>query len=244
MVDATAATAAADGWVIDDITVSTPNANFYTVGFFDNMEGASHFLAGDSWALSSESAHQGSNAWSDSPGTNYTHGTNTVLELDGVVKLSLNPEVTDPEVAFWHHFALGAGDSIRVEVSTDHQSWSTLGSVLATAITNNSWTQQMLSLSAYAGQDIYLRFRLDATTDSSVGNGWWIDDLTIRAPVDTAWTFGSCDNVESAGQYWGANGTWGIVTGTDTNGSTGFSVQGHSGTSFWSDSPGASYAQA
>ncbi|WP_162910008.1 PA14 domain-containing protein [Aggregatilinea lenta] len=242
VLDATSATTAADGWVIDDIEVLTPTLNTYTIGFFDNMEGASHWLAGDTWARSGERTHQGVSAWSDSPGTNYTHGTNTVLELDGIVKLSDNPEITDPEVAFWQRFALGAGDSIRLEVSTDHQTWTTLGSVIATATTNTSWTQKIISLSDYAGQDIYLRFRLDATTDSSVGDGWWIDDFAIRTPLDTSWTFGSCDNVESAGTYWTANGTWGIIAGTDSNSSTGFNVQGHSGTSFWSDSPGAQYA--
>lgn len=244
VLDATSATTTAEGWVIDDISVRVPNPNVYSLGFFDNMEGASHWLAGDTWARSNESTHQGLQAWSDSPGAgiNYAPGTNAVLELDGVVKLSLNPDVTDPEVAFWHHYALGTGDSIRLEVSTDHQAWLTLGSVLATATTNNSWTQQIVSLSDYAGDDIYLRFRLEANNDGSIGNGWWIDDFTIRAPVDTAWDLGSCDNVES-GQYWVANGTWGIVTGTDTNTGTGFSVQAHGGSSFWSDSPGASYAQ-
>lgn len=238
-----------DGWWIDDISVTEDIKRQYTVGFSDNMEAESHWYPGGTWARSNESAHLGSSAWSDSPGANYTHGSNNILELDGIIildnaKLTGNP-VVDPEVVFWHRYNLTYNDKIYIEVSNDgRQTWVALGgSALASTSTNLSWSQTVFSLSNYIGQDIYLRFRLDARSDSRVADGWWIDDFSLRNKPNSVVMLDWCDNMEGGSSEWVPEGTWTLVNGPDFNSTqtTPHTVMPHSGSLYWSDSPQANY---
>ncbi len=240
----------ADGWWIDDISVKEEVIKRYTVGFADDMEGASHWYPGGTWARSNEEVHSGSLAWSDSPGASYQHGSNNTLELDGVIvldndQLDGNP-VIDPEVVFWHRYELGYNDAIYIEVSTNNRyTWQPLtGNYLTVNTTNTSWTQVVLSLADYAGSVIHLRFRLDARSHTQVDNGWWIDDFSLRNKPDAVITPNWCDNMETGGSDWIAGGTWAIVNGPDYNPSQPYNqtITAHSGSQFWSDSPGQNYA--
>lgn len=233
-----------DGWWIDDISVKEEFIKRYTVGFSDDMEGESHWYAGGSWARSNEAVHSGENAWSDSPGGNYTHGTNNVLELDGIVDLT-NAAVIEPEAVFWHRFDLTYNDSVYIEVSTDNRySWTVLtGGPLAYRETNWSWNQVVVSLHDYIGMEIYLRFRIDARNSSSVADGWWIDDFSLRNKPETVITPQWCDNMEAGGSEWIPEGTWSIVNGPDYNPDQPYDIttMPHSGSQYWSDSPGRNY---
>jgi Flp pilus assembly pilin Flp len=236
-----------DGWWIDDIKVQEQVIKRYTIGFSDDMEGASHWYAGGTWARTNEQAHSGIQAWSDSPGGDYVHGSNSILELDGVIvldndQLDGNP-VVDPEVVFWHKYNLTYNDSIWIEVSNNNrQSWVPLtGSYIAYQTTNLSWVQQVISLSDYVDQLIYMRFRIDATSSSYVADGWWIDDYSLRNKPDTVITPDWCDNMETGGSEWIPDGTWAVVNGLDYNPETSQTVMAHSGTQFWSDSPQTNY---
>ncbi|NDJ78060.1 MAG: hypothetical protein GYB65_17565 [Chloroflexi bacterium] len=233
-----------DGWWIDDISVTEDLLKRYTVGFSDDMEGGLNWYAGGSWARSNEAVHSGTKAWSDSPGGNYAHGSNNILELDGIVDLD-NDAVVDPEVVFWHRFDLERYDSINIEVSTDNRySWELLtGNPLAYRETNFSWQQSVISLRDYVGQEIFLRFRIDARSHSNVADGWWIDDFSLRNAPDTVITPDWCDNMEVGGGEWVADGTWAVVTGSDHNPTQprNQTIHPHSGGQFWSDSPGMDY---
>jgi Flp pilus assembly pilin Flp len=233
-----------DGWWIDDIRVEEEVRRRYTVGFVDDMESTSHWYPSGTWARTNESAHSGSTAWSDSPGANYTHGTNSTLELDGTVDLT-DPRSVEPEVVLWHRYNLNYGDAIYAEISTNNRaSWTQLtGTYLAYQSSDSGWSQLVIPLTSYDGQEFYFRFRLDARSDSRVGDGWWIDDFELRnrpsAVIYPDW----CDSMEGGGSSWVAEGTWGVVSGTDNNTSQSYNpmIFAHSGSSFWSDSPGANY---
>ncbi|MBZ0309379.1 MAG: immune inhibitor A [Anaerolineae bacterium] len=86
---------------------------------------------------------------------------------------------------------MGNLDSIIVEVSViggndpapgAGTTWTSVYN--AYNFTNTSWRKRLVDLSAFAGQRIVIRFRLDAINDNSVnaaatGDGWYIDDIQI-----------------------------------------------------------------
>ncbi len=71
-------------------------------------------------------------------------------------------------------------DTRNVEISTDGSSWSGLGQ----GGTEGVWYQQTYDLSAYANQNIWLRFRFDSG-DGIANNffGWMIDDVDVSVPT-------------------------------------------------------------
>lgn len=242
ILDAKSSTSAADGWWLDDIQVEQEVIRRYTVGFSDDMEGASHWYPGGSWALSNEQIHSGGKAWSDSPGRFYEDDSDSYLELDGLVDMA-DPLVADPELTFWHRYNLVDTDKIGIEISTDRITWTEL-KPLATSTSNLSWTQQVISLGAQKGSEFYLRFRLDARLNSAVADGWWIDDFSLRNRVNTTITLDWCDNMEIGGGNWLPDGKWGVVSGPDINGGANNSnqtISAHSGSQYWSDSPRTDY---
>jgi len=239
-------TSTADGWYVDDITVQERVIKRYTVGFADDMEGGVNWIPGGTWALSNEQTHSGLVAWSDSPSASYTHGSNSTLELDGIIDL-VNDSVIEPELVFWHRYNLAYNDAIFAEISTnDRITWTPLtGTYIARNDINLGWIQTVISLSTWKGQEIYFRFRLDARTSTSVSDGWWIDDFTLRNEPTTVITPDWCDNMEVGGGDWVPEGSWGLISGVDTSESgtqkDGQYVSAHSGSQFWSDSPRADY---
>jgi hypothetical protein len=86
---------------------------------------------------------------------------------------------------FWCYYSLeNSYDNLYVQVSTDGSVWGTLG-----IITGNQlyWAQKSYDLSAYAGQQIFIRFKYE--TDSSiVSSGIYIDDLTLDYNGGGAWS--------------------------------------------------------
>ncbi|MCZ7539116.1 MAG: PA14 domain-containing protein [Anaerolineae bacterium] len=243
VLDATASTSAYEGWWLDNIKVEDPIERRYTVGFEDNMEGVSHWYPNGTWARSNEMAHSGSLAWSDSPGGDYLHGTNSTLELDGVIDLA-DPAVVKPEITFWHRYNLNYNDAIYVEVSADRLTWQALpsGTWLARSTTNASWEQVIIPLTSYTGQEIYFRFRLDARSDTRVADGWWVDDFAIRNEPTNYIYPNWCDGMEGGGNNWLPGGTWAVVNGLDYNPDQPQTIRAYAGSNFWSDSPGTNYA--
>lgn len=242
VLDAVASTTGYEGWWIDNIKVEDHIERRYTVGFEDNMEGTSHWYPSGTWARSNEMAHSGSLAWSDSPGGPYLHGTNSTLELDGVIDLA-DPAVVKPEITFWHRYNLTYEDAIYVEVSTDRQTWQALpsGTYLVRRATNASWEQVIISLNDYMGQRIYFRFRLDARSNTAVADGWWIDDFAIRNEPTNYIYPNWCDGMEGGGGNWIPGGTWAVVNGLDYNPGQDQTIRAYKGSNFWSDSPGTDY---
>ncbi len=245
ILDATSSSSSYQGWWIDDITVTENIIRRYTVGFSDDMESTSHWYPGGTWARTNESPHSGSNTWSDSPGGSYTNASDNRLELDGLIDLTV-PAVVDPQIVFWHRYNLTYYDAIFAEVSTDGgETWQNLtgayndnNDALAYRTTNLSWTEKVISLMPYKGQEINFRFRI-VTSPNDVADGWYIDDFSIRNKPSSSVYLDWCDDMESTGSQWIAEGSWGIISGPDANG--GHTIYAHSGSSYWSDSPQANY---
>ena len=132
-------------------------------------------------------AYSGAHVWATNLGGNYPNNANAWL---------MTPEIdlTGRQHAllkFAHWYSLeGNWDFGRVEVSTDGgQTWTELARYTSPGAGGSpvGWEQPTISLDAYAGRVIRLRFRL--TSDSSVQYaGWYIDDVLViatSAPADT-----------------------------------------------------------
>jgi hypothetical protein len=134
-----------------------------------------------------------------------------------------------PVLSFWHHFETEAGyDGGVLEVSTDGVTWSDVidaGGVFLTGSYNDdvsSWSSNPLAgrdfwagtgplqqvevdLSAFAGGEIWIRFRFGC--DGSVDDiGWWVDDIKIE-------TTAPCDTVFDDGFETGNRDRWSTVLG-------------------------------
>jgi hypothetical protein len=175
-----------------DVTSATPGCyqvtddngggcyDFTTLGrqisFHDDVEsGSNGWTAQGAWAISTESSHSPSNAWSDSPGGVYANNLNISL-TSPVISLTAS---SAPELKFFHTYDLESGwDYGYLEVTTNGSSWSTIATYNGTL---SSWTEEVFDLSPYAGTTTFqLRFRLD--TDTSVQqDGWHVDDIEISA---------------------------------------------------------------
>ncbi len=86
-------------------------------------------------------------------------------------------------LTYWWYMTSSEGtgtayDYLRVRL------YSTSGALLTTLRTwsnrntRNTWSQDTISLSAYAGQTVILRFM--ATTDSSLRTAFWVDDVSVK----------------------------------------------------------------
>jgi hypothetical protein len=235
--DATDNVSTGDGWYIDDIAVDEANPNAFTYPFFDDADGGGScsggtdcWLQSGTWARSAEEAHTGTFAWTDSPGANYVHGTNTSLTLNGYIEIP--SDAVDPTLTFWNRRHLRAYDHAIVEIATDASpsSWTELLNFDYND-TNLAWSREVFDLSSYAGQNIRIRFRLDALDHTAVGNGWWVDNIsvdTVTLPVINSLPW--WDDMEGSSVWWLPEGDWALST-----------EQAHSGSSAWSDSPGAEY---
>ncbi len=143
----------------------------------------------DDWQIVSTDAHQGQ--WSY-----FASGR----DLQKDVVLISEPFHPDGEATlrFWQHYELSEVNSgAYVEVSTnDGSSWEDLGPRIVShpynAVVgqgseqhdvwngnNGGWVLTVADLSAYAGQQLRLRFRLG--TLGGTGAGWWIDDLELES---------------------------------------------------------------
>ncbi|MCZ7547127.1 MAG: immune inhibitor A [Anaerolineae bacterium] len=230
--DATNNVAVGDGWYIDDIALREADFQVFTLPFIDDVEGTAQcpadgscWIAGGSWAISSEQVHRGNAAWSDSPGANYQHGTNSSLMLNGEVDLS---GTIRPEMRFWNRWHLRPYDHAYVEIATESNNWTVVLDHYNNA--NLAWTRESIDLTPYIGERIRLRFRLDATNNSSTGDGWWIDDIEITEAATPVITLPWSDDMEAGNAWWVPEGTW-ALSGEQT----------HSGGAAWSDSPGGDY---
>ncbi|CAG0936462.1 tRNA(Glu)-specific nuclease WapA [Thermoflexales bacterium] len=223
-------TLAVNGVLENNVITRPAYIRVFTVAgplFSDDAEsGDSQWITEGSWAISTEAAHSGSFAFSDSPGDNYPHGSNAALTLADPITL---PTDAPARLEFWDPIDLGAGDHALVEISTDNgQSWTPL--IDRTSVSNVSWTRHTADLAAYAGQSILLRFRLDARQDTAVGDGWHIDDVLVTTAPESIYALPFDDPAETL-TNWFAEGSWGLSTD-----------QPYTGTASFADSPIGNYA--
>jgi len=151
-----------------------------------------------------DSVHSGQQCSGTVLGGNYATYANTRL---------ISPEINLPTISvdekilvrFWHWYIMeDADDQGVVQVSVDYDDWQTISSVDFDG-TNNTWSQYVADLSAYADSSVRIAFYF--TTDNNYSyQGWYIDDVSIEKKVVT---FPNPEDFESGmGDWSGDNGLW------------------------------------
>lgn len=171
--------------------------------FNDSVEGGANGWAasktgGSDWYITASGSHSPVQSWfaaGDSGGGDQFLTRSSIVVSNGAV------------LSFWHSYDLERGyDGGVVEISTDGSIWSdvgggaTLNGYNATISTQDGspiggrsafsgssggFIETKVSLAAYEGKTVWLRFR--EADDSSVASvGWWVDD--IRIFIDAPWT--------------------------------------------------------
>ena len=154
--------------------------------FNDGFEsGIANWTVTSPWAIALDS---GNNVLKDSPTGNYGNNINKSARLTNPIAMQ---NMTNPNLTFRAKFALESGyDFVYVEASPNNSNWTELGNLTGT---QSTWQNYSYSLSAYAGQNCYIRFRI--VSDTSVNaDGISIDDVQITANQANVAIYGDVDN--------------------------------------------------
>lgn len=156
------------------------------VRFHDDMESGTgswtHAGTGDPWQhgapLSGPSAaHSGTSLWGTNLAGNYGNSVNASLQTPAIDLSGLSAA----SLQFAHWYSIERNwDYGYVEISTDGTSWTELARYTAPGTGGQpvGWEQPLIDLTAYVGQTVHIRFRLQS--DSSVNYaGWYIDDVSV-----------------------------------------------------------------
>ena len=173
------------------------------------------------WAITSETAHTGTRALSDSPGGVYANGQ------DASAYLNVNfAAATRPMLSFWQRYALEPDrDFGFVEISADNgASWARLYAVSGQTGTN--WLRAQVDLGGYAGLTGVLRFRL-RTDGGTAFDGWYIDDVEVKDFGMTAKSYPFYDPMDTVA----SPSNWVASAWTQVGGS----ANGGAGQSWWCD---------
>ncbi len=208
-----------DGIWIDDIRLGNSDATpAHTLPFTDGMEGTTNWRYGGTWGVTAETAHGGSYSLTDSPAGAYAPETWSVLQLIRPLDLT---GATFPYLSWWERYAIRQYDYARVQVSAwNGSTWGTWTEVAQHYFdTSLSWNYNYADLRPFVGQQIRLRFVLDALQDGGVNEGWWIDDVQVAEYNPEIIAHASFDeNANDLGR-WILDGNWGTEAITSSVGS-------------------------
>lgn len=163
--------------VVTDEPTPVPVPTIFSLPYADD------FTSGAGWSASGVWQHdalagRGSGGWF---ANSAVRGLESTLQLNGLIDLT---SVLTPRLTFWQKAALTTGDRVAVDISLDGGlSWLALEDSAGTV---SDWTPYTVDLSAYAGQLIALRFRLDTTGELPVGTasiGLWLDDVAVNVEI-------------------------------------------------------------
>jgi hypothetical protein len=148
--------------------------NIFTIQnplFQDNFEnGLGNWTATGTWGIVN---YEGSNVLTDSPSGNYGNSQNRSVTINTPLSFA---QVVNPFLSFKCKYALEESyDFVYLEASANGSTWIALDSYTGTV---SAWTTKTYSLAAYAGNQLYLRFRIK-TDYSQTADGIYIDDVRI-----------------------------------------------------------------
>jgi bacillopeptidase F (M6 metalloprotease family) len=147
----------------------------------------------DDWGPSTARAH--------SPVTSYFSSEPATVKDDYLLTRAITVPANG-QLSFWHTYKMESGyDGSVIEISTDNgATFTDLGSHIISGgyngvISNRfgnpiggrqawtggvlgAWSQVVVDLESYAGQNMIVRFRL-ATDMGKAGSGWYIDDVRV-----------------------------------------------------------------
>ena len=174
-----------------------------------------------SWQVGSPSggtqAHGGNNVAATNLTGNYARYTNSRLESP-LIQLPADPADGQLWLHFWHWFSnYPEGDYSRVEISADGGAWEAPGNSFYEY--SGVWSPYILDLSAYAGMEVRIGFRMVDATDYSPAEswGWYVDDITIldgAFPWLSPETFDNDCHAPAYGGWFADQGAWQIGTPT------------------------------
>ena len=170
---------------VENTAGTTLNFEIRIARFYDNMEGGTNGWTAGLWVQDNADAYSTATSW-------FFNSGNPSALISPEIDLT---DLTSIELRFFENYNLVSfQDFAPVDVTTDGGSnWTALrGSTLSfTAPTGNSsgWTdvidptlvQDFLSLEAFAGQTIQVRFSLETTV--VVSSTWRVDDVSVTAAV-------------------------------------------------------------
>jgi hypothetical protein len=158
----------------------------YSEGF-ENGPGAIYLSA--TWDTTSSIAFNGNHSLTDSPGSNYSNGSNTSVLLPPVILGNSHL------LQFQTIGIIRGGHFAYLEISTDHRAtFSTMkifNSFAAPEWQDGSadpadWRRSVIDLSPYAGDTATVRLRL-VTAAGLTADGWYVDDVSV-SPRDSLLT--------------------------------------------------------
>ncbi|MBN2341065.1 MAG: choice-of-anchor J domain-containing protein, partial [Deltaproteobacteria bacterium] len=172
-----------DGVYIDDVAIAESDTSTMPYPFFDDFEnGTGNWLvSGHDWAIDSTDARSGTYCMTDSPEGDYPSNAFSHIILARALDLSV---ATDPMLSFWYKMDLysDSSDDVNVQVSVDNGStWETVLNLSEYSYGDDTstWSYRQIDLSAYVGLSLKLRFYLTSDSDTNVGDGIYIDDVSI-----------------------------------------------------------------
>ena len=178
----------APGWYLDEVELRTGPDRFNNPEDFESSWGDWDTEDPTIWQIgvpnSGPPAENGTRAHSP------TSVAATVLSGNYAANKSarlLSPRFTVPTLAgddrvilrFWQWYQYGTGDSGTLQIKGAYDTdWVPLITA-APSGTSTGWQQVTVDLTPYQGQAVNLGFLHAANADSSLGAGWYIDDLSL-----------------------------------------------------------------
>ncbi|MBI2851085.1 MAG: helix-turn-helix domain-containing protein, partial [Chloroflexi bacterium] len=172
----------------------------------------------DLWHRSGIKSHAGGSSWryANSSAGNYDTG----MQANAGALATKSPTTigTDNKLSFWTWYDTEWDfwpDRKLVEISTDNISWQKIAWLAkfyppfpppdisqqdwaaVKKVEDRLWTKVEVPLAAFAGQDVYLRFRFDTMDNiGNMGEGWYIDDVSITGAGFLGQTVSIDDNLQ------------------------------------------------
>ncbi len=183
----------ADGYFPYIGTLDTqPGNNFFVIDLSpenvifeeDWEDDTAGWLIAGPWVLQNELSASG-HAITDSWGGWGFYAMNCDVHIRTAQPITI-PSANHSYLTFEHHlYTEWFYDMVRVEVSTDQDNWQ---SVWEKSGQHDWWHSEYIALDDYAGQSIYLRFRL---TDVSIHEdltdpGWTLDNIRVLSGLATS----------------------------------------------------------
>ena len=197
--------------------ISTRVCSSVVFGLFEDFENgvSSWLLSGSDWALIDTDSVSSSHSITESPEGEFLPNANSSLTLAESIDLSSS---VSPVLSYWMklytpdcNYYSSDRDNAYVEVSSNSGiSWTVLQTQNCTNI--DSWSNYVLDLSDYVGLKIRIRFRFRADGDAAVGDGWLIDDVSVREQDVGLLSFPFNDDFESGLTNWMLSGSdWALI---------------------------------
>lgn len=137
------------------------------------------------WTTTTLGAHAGTKSLCDNNVGKTQSSLNIFAMLPPVVV-----QANAKELSFWHAAIVASVDSAIAEFTNDHgQTWKPIGRYnqasggFSDSIKTATWKNVTFNMGAYVGDTIVVRFRMRSSSLKIHKQGWFIDEVTLRAPT-------------------------------------------------------------